>query len=146
MVNHYFNAIIPTASGMRVFGTGDKPSGGSAGAWTMTIDGSGNFLDSVLYDYPDEVRVEAAVKAVDGGYPVVANAEPYDPGAKDLLLLETDANGGKQWRSVCNESYFAEIRTAHAVSDGGFMVGGMGGMGGGNRAMPIPLNADGSVR
>lgn len=126
-------SVQETAQGGFIFaGTTSSFGAGEFDAWLFLTDADGNIVwtktfGGIFSDYAHSVK-----QTLDGGFILTGRRLEALPGAPDLWIIRTDANGDSIWTKTFNGSTttnsFDEGRDVQIMSDGGFIVLGFTGI------------------
>jgi hypothetical protein len=113
-------------------------------AWIARLDRSGETIWTRRMGGPEADHVYALAAAADGGVLTVGDTRSAGAGESDVWLARLDEAGEVLWQRLMGDIHNDRARTALALADGGFVIGGFAGMGGSNRdAWITRLDAEG---
>jgi hypothetical protein len=121
----YGRCAIQTSDGGYVitgytFSYGD----GSANAWLVKTDASGNEEWNEIYGGASGDYSESVAQTSDGGYVIAGNSYSYG-GTGEVYLVKTGASGGEQWYQTFGGEYASDAGHSVAVApDGGYIIAG----------------------
>jgi hypothetical protein len=97
---------------------------GSANAWLVKTDASGDEEWNEIYGGASGDYSESVAQTSDGGYVIAGNSYSYG-GTGEVYLVKTDASGGEQWYQTFGGEYASDAGHSVAVApDGGYIVAG----------------------
>jgi hypothetical protein len=113
-------------------------------AWIARLDRSGETIWTRRLGGPEADHVYALAATADGGVLTVGDTRSAGAGESDVWLARLDSEGEVLWQRLMGDIHNDRARTALALADGGFVIGGFAGMGGSNRdAWVARLDAEG---
>ena len=96
-------------------------------AWLIKVDADGNKLWDRTFGGDVETIATSVKQTTDGGYIICGNADQYETGKTDVLLIKTDTEGNKLWEKTFADKDVAIANSVQQTTDGGYIVCGMTG-------------------
>ena len=129
-------SIVPSPTGYSLFGESASFDGdvhgqhGMGDLWLLSIDSSGNYLNSACYGGSEDDYAQQMNRCLDGGYmlcgsPFSVNGNvTNNHGGCDYWLIKTDENANLQWQKCFGGSCNDGLGGLTVTSDSGFLCGG----------------------
>ena len=159
-------SIAPSPSGYYLFGESTSFDGdvhgqhGISDFWLLSIDSSGNYLNSACYGGSEDDYAQQMNRCLDGGYMLCGS--PFSTsgnvtnnhGGCDYWLIKTDANANIQWQKCFGGSCDDGLGGLTLTSDSGFLCcghscstdGDVTGNHGGNDFWVIKVDKNGNLK
>jgi predicted secreted protein len=97
---------------------------GSADAWLVKIDASGNHEWNQTYGGPRIDVAHAVIQTTDGGYAIAGFTTSFGADGKDLWLVKTNSSGNLEWRKQHGGLGDEDSRGIIETIDGGYALAG----------------------
>lgn len=129
-------SIVPSPTGYYLFGESASFDGdvhgqhGMGDLWLLSIDSSGNYLNSACYGGSEDDYAQQMNRCLDGGYmlcgsPFSVNGNvTNNHGGNDFWVIKVDKNGNLKWEKSLGGSSPDWGMCASETADGGVIAGG----------------------
>jgi predicted secreted protein len=108
--------------GYVVAGSTTSFGAGSADAWVLKLDGSGNILWQKTYGGTGDDSARAIQQTSDGGYVVAGSTTSFGAGGPDAWVLKLDDSGNVLWQKTYGGSFFESANAIQRTPDGGYVI------------------------
>ena len=118
-------SLVATSDGGYVMAGRTRSFGaGSADAWLVKTDASGNMEWNHTYGGPRIDVAHAVIQTSDGGYAFAGFTTSFGADGQDLWLVKTDDDGNLEWRKRFGGAGDEDSRGVIETSDGGYALAG----------------------
>ncbi len=121
----WLGSVQQTSNGGYVLAGYTMSSGfGSADAWCLRLDGSGNPSWQKTFGVSDDDILVSIQQASDGGYVVAGYTKSFGAGAYDAWCMKLDGSGSLSWQRTYGGALDDVGLSVGQTSDGGYVLAG----------------------
>ena len=125
-----FASVQTADGGYALAGFTESFGTGSADAWLVKIDASGNMMWSKTYGGTGYDVALSLVQTGDGGYALAGHTDSFGAGNYDFWLVKTDSSGNMMWSKTYGGTGWEDAYALVQTVDGGYALAGITGSSG----------------